>query len=122
MTSDTSPVSNPHADSQFEGTVADTLEEGLVPALLTVTGPDRPGVTAAFFSILSDFQVQLLDIEQSVFRGNLSLAALAGVGKQDLDSLRDGMQATLSSYGMGVQVQADRDLESTRPRSNPVTG
>ncbi|MGV0397775.1 phosphoserine phosphatase SerB [Corynebacterium suicordis] len=109
-----------HADEEFAGTVADAIGEGLAPALITVTGPDRPGVTAAFFRMLSSYSVQLLDVEQSIFRGNLSLAALAGVEKENLDSMRDGLQATLSSYGMGVQVQVDRDLESTRPRSTHV--
>lgn len=109
-----------HVDDQFEGTVADSLGEGLSPALITVTGPDRPGVTAAFFSVLSSFDVQLLDIEQTVFRGNLSLAALAGVGKTSTDSMRDGLQATLSTYGMGVHVQTNRELESHRQRSTHV--
>lgn len=109
-----------HTDAAFSGTANDTLQDGLVPALVTVTGPDRPGVTAAFFRVLTSYGVQLLDVEQSVFRGNLNLAALAGVNKEDIDNLRDGLQATLSSYGMGVQVNADRNLESTRPRSTHV--
>lgn len=121
-TSNEQPRIDPHnhTDQEFIGSVLDTIEEGLTPALITVTGSDCTGVTGAFFSVLSSYRVQLLDIEQSIFRGNLSLAALVGVGKEDVDSLRDGLQATLSSYGMGVQVTADRQLTSTRPRSTHV--
>lgn len=52
--------------------LSDTLPDELSPAVVTVTGPDRPGVSAAFFHVLSTYGVQLLDIEQSLFRGGLS--------------------------------------------------
>src|SRR3989338_7403335 len=44
--------------------------------LLTVTGPDAPGITAALTDILSKAQVSLLDIEQVVVRGQLTLCLL----------------------------------------------
>ncbi|HKM25376.1 MAG TPA: ACT domain-containing protein, partial [Corynebacterium sp.] len=55
------------------------LQPGLESAVITLTGRDRPGVTAAFFRVLSAHDVQLLDVEQSQFRGFLSLAAYVGV-------------------------------------------
>jgi phosphoserine phosphatase len=44
--------------------------------LLTVTGPDRPGITAALTRILAEAKVKLLDIEQVVTRSMLSLSIL----------------------------------------------
>ena len=46
--------------------------------LVTVTGPDRPGVTSVLLATLSRHQVSLLDVEQVVIRGRLTLGR-AGV-------------------------------------------
>lgn len=104
----------------FEDCISETLSEGLVPAILTVVGPDRPGVTAGFFRVLTSYSVQLLDIEQSVFRGNLSLGALVGVAEEDIAPLSAGLEETLAAYGMRVSVEADSKVSSTRPRSSHV--
>ena len=44
--------------------------------LVTVTGPDRPGVTRTFFGALAAYGVAVDDIEQVVVRGRLTLALL----------------------------------------------
>lgn len=44
--------------------------------LLTVSGPDRPGVSQAFFTALDGLPILLLDVEQVVTSGQLILAAL----------------------------------------------
>lgn len=49
--------------------------------LLTVTGPDKPGITSALTEVLASSQVALLDIEQVVLQGQLTLCLLV-----DLDS------------------------------------
>ena len=48
--------------------------------LLTVTGPDRPGVTHAVFTALTLPGVEVLDVEQVVVRGNLVLGVLVTGG------------------------------------------
>ncbi len=40
--------------------------------LVTVTGPDRPGVTSVMFTVLTRHGVELLDVEQVVIRGQLT--------------------------------------------------
>ncbi|MEA2699262.1 MAG: phosphoserine phosphatase [Myxococcales bacterium] len=47
--------------------------------LVTVTGPDRPGVTATLTGILSEEGASLHDIEQVVVQGQLTLCLLVGV-------------------------------------------
>ena len=42
--------------------------------LITVTGPDRPGVSSVLFAALTRHGVDLLDVEQVVVRGHLTLA------------------------------------------------
>ena len=51
--------------------------------LLTLTGRDRPGVTTAVFDALSRPGVEVLDVEQVVVRGNLTLAVLVTAGTEE---------------------------------------
>nr|BFE85506.1 hypothetical protein GCM10020093_081070 [Planobispora longispora] len=37
--------------------------------LITLTGPDRPGVTSRLFAVLAGFPVVVADVEQVVIRG-----------------------------------------------------
>ena len=47
-----------------------------VSVLITVTGHDQPGVTSALFEVLSRHKVELLNVEQVVIRGRLTLGVL----------------------------------------------
>ena len=49
------------------------------PALLTVTGPDRPGVTARVMAVLASHHADLVDVEQVVVNGHLSLGLMVRV-------------------------------------------
>ena len=51
------------------------------PALLTVTGPDRPGVTARVMSVLAAHDADLVDVEQVVVNGHLSLGLMVRVDR-----------------------------------------
>lgn len=51
--------------------------------LVTVTGQDRPGVTAQLFEALSAPGVEVLDVEQVVVRGHLTLSVLVSSGPQE---------------------------------------
>jgi phosphoserine phosphatase len=48
--------------------------------LVTLTGDDRPGVTSALFSALAATPATVLDVEQVVVRGQLTLAVLLTTG------------------------------------------
>jgi len=105
------------------------LQPGLESAVITLTGRDRPGVTAAFFRVLSAHDVQLLDVEQSQFRGFLSLAAYVGVDPERVDRLREGLSETLKGHGQVATVEKAPEGLHSSPRSthvavvlgNPVT-
>jgi phosphoserine phosphatase len=47
-----------------------------ITLLVTLTGRDRPGVTSRLFSILSAYELSVLDVEQVVIRGHLVLGVL----------------------------------------------
>lgn len=60
------------------------------PVLLTVTGVDQPGITAALTCVLAESQTCLLDIEQVVVHGQLTLCFLV-----DLDITKSAGELVL---------------------------
>jgi phosphoserine phosphatase len=59
--------------------------------LINITGPDRPGLTAAFAGILARSDVQILDIGQAVIHDTLSFGILVQMqgGADKTDVLKD---------------------------------
>ncbi|MDO5512824.1 phosphoserine phosphatase SerB [Corynebacterium sp.] len=126
------PVDDPHShpvSDNTSGRLQVALQPGLESAVITLTGRDRPGVTAAFFRVLSAHNVQLLDVEQSQFRGYLNLAAYVGVEPSRVERLREGLDETLRGHGQTVALDLAAETTSSSPRSthvlvvlgNPVT-
>ena len=54
----------------------------LQKVLVTVIGPDTPGITAAMSGVVAENHGRLLDIEQVVVQGQLTLCMLIGVSPQ----------------------------------------
>lgn len=97
------------------------LQPGLQSAVITLTGADRPGVTAAFFAVLSQHGVQLLDVEQAHFRGRLALAAFAGVNPAMGEALRRDLEAAAELSDHNVLIETDKEhLSPQRKRSTHV--
>lgn len=103
-------------EPELEHSVA--LREGFAPAVITATGRNRPGVSAAFFRVLSAHDVQLLDVEQSVFRGHMSLAAYVGVDPERAERLTEGLTETLRAHDQKVVLRLEDEIISARPRSS----
>lgn len=78
----------------------------LSTVLVTVTGPDHPGVTGALFTTLAGHGVEVLDIDQAVIRGHLTLGVLVA-GSADAIALQDAVQQAMSAIGMTVRVEID---------------
>jgi len=73
--------------------------------LVTVSGDDRPGVTGTLFDAIADVGAEVLDLEQVVVRGHLTLALLLSAGPQDL-RLRGVVASVATALGMQVTVEA----------------
>ena len=71
--------------------------------LATVTGRDRPGVTAAFFSALAAHDVDVRDVEQVVIRDRLILAVLLDL-QGDPAALRASVTTAAQALGMECEV------------------
>lgn len=106
------------------------MQQGLKAAVITTTGPDRPGVSAAFFNALAAHGVQLLDAEQTNFRGQLLLAALVGMDPEKLGYVERELHTALWEFGQRVTIETGVDPDTVaRSKSthvvvalgNPVT-
>ncbi len=85
--------------------------------MMTVTGPDQPGITASLMAILAQSSAPLLDIEQVVVRGQLTLCFLveldqnAAQGEQVLKDLL----FTARKHGQDLSYR----VLATEPTSTP---
>ncbi|MCV7169807.1 phosphoserine phosphatase SerB [Mycobacterium manitobense] len=78
-----------------------------VSVLITVTGVDQPGVTSALFEVLSRHNVELLNVEQVVIRGRLTLGVLlsAPPAVADGDALSAEVTEVIHRLGLEVSVE-----------------
>lgn len=91
--------------------------------LVTVTGRDRPGVTAVIFAALAAHDVDVRDVVQTTTGPRAQLAILVDL-RGDIAALRHSVASTAKAFGVEAQViAAGQDahvVHSTRrPRSRP---
>ncbi len=82
--------------------------------LATITGRDRPGVTAAFFSALAAHDVDVRDVEQVVIRDRLILAVLFDL-RGDPAALRKSVTRAATALGMECEVAMAEGGPAHRP-------
>ena len=87
--------------------------------LITVTGPDRPGVSSVLFAALTRHGVDLLDVEQVVIRGQLTLGALVAA-QHDPEGLQESVEQAMAGIGMDVRTSLDGADEPRRHASHVV--
>ncbi|MBB2908977.1 phosphoserine phosphatase [Streptosporangium becharense] len=91
--------------------------------LITLTGPDRPGVTSRLFSVLAGFPVVVSDVEQVVIRNRLTLGVLVsyagdtptGTGGT-LGALWTAVERTAEDLGLHVELSTGSDPKEKRRR------
>lgn len=87
--------------------------------LITVTGVDQPGVTSALFEVLSRHRVELLNVEQVVIRGRLTLGVLVAAAPEvaDGDLLRTDVEEAIHDVGLDVTIERSADTPVMREPS-----
>ncbi|BBZ05209.1 phosphoserine phosphatase SerB [Mycolicibacterium chitae] len=85
---------------------------GKVPVLITVTGVDRPGVTSALFGVLSTHKVELLNVEQVVIRGRLTLGVLVSGSAETVGGtdFHDAVEKAIHGVGLEVTIERSDDI------------
>jgi phosphoserine phosphatase len=89
---------------------------GAVSLLITVSGVDQPGVTSALFEALSRYDVELLNVEQVVIRGRLTLGVLVACSESVAAgaALREDVESAIHGVGLEVTIERSRGLPIIR--------
>lgn len=70
--------------------------------LISVTGEDRPGITAAIGRLLGEHRVDILDVGQSVIHNHLSLGILVNIPEH---SERVFKELLFASHNLGISIR-----------------
>jgi phosphoserine phosphatase len=91
----------------------------MVSVLITVTGVDKPGVTSALFEVLARHKVELLNVEQVVIRGRLTLGVLVSAPPDVAEGkeLRTDVTEAIHAVGLDVSIDRSDDLPIIREPS-----
>lgn len=89
------------------------MEEKKDFVLVTVSGPDQPGITAAFSKILVDNRVEVVDIEQASLQDFLGLSFLLDTGgaKQSKDGVLKDLLFEASRLGLTLNFRLFSEKE-----------
>ena len=87
----------------------------------TLSGPDRPGITHALMSAVAGLGTEVLDLEQVVVRGQVTIALLLGSLPDDLDRLEDRLAGTAARLGYRLTIEVGLGDNPPRPRRVVVT-
>jgi phosphoserine phosphatase len=76
-----------------------------ITLLVTLTGRDRPGVTSRLFTVLSEHDMTVQDVEQVVIRGRLVLGVLlACTSPPDLTAFHLQVTSLATDLGMDAEI------------------
>ena len=92
------------------------------PALLTVTGVDRPGVTSRVMSTLAEHGADLVDVEQVVVNGHLSLGLMVRI-PGEVEEARSTVAALtghVRELGLELEVRHDDIGPAAAPSTHAV--
>ncbi len=84
------------------------------PVLITVTGPDKPGVSSVLFAALAVSNADMLDVEQVVIHGRLVLGVLVET-RTDPESLQEAVEQAMASVAMQVDVEIGNQISTGSP-------
>ncbi|EGD56919.1 phosphoserine phosphatase SerB [Gordonia neofelifaecis] len=87
--------------------------------LITVSGPDKPGVTSSLMGALSSVGVDLLDVEQVVIHNHLTLGVLVATDG-DVEDLQEAVSIQMGARGMHVDIDLDPHGKEQAPSTHAV--
>ncbi|HMZ16159.1 MAG TPA: phosphoserine phosphatase SerB [Mycobacterium sp.] len=93
-----------------------------VSVLITVTGVDQPGVTSALFEVLARHDVELLNVEQVVIRGRLTLGVLV-CGDAEVANggqLHRDVTEAIHRVGLEVTIEGSDDAIIGEPSTHTI--
>ncbi|WP_329568773.1 phosphoserine phosphatase SerB [Kitasatospora sp. NBC_01266] len=87
--------------------------------LVKVFGKDRPGITTGLFATLAAFDVDVIDIEQVVTRGRITLCALVTPPADGALGAEGALRSTVHRWAEDLRLQAEiiSGTGDNRPRA-----
>ena len=78
-------------------------------AIVTVVGKDRIGIIATVCSLLAGYQVNILDISQTVMRGYFTMMMAVDTAKSEIPfaELAKKLEAKGEEMGMSIRLQRE---------------
>jgi len=86
--------------------------------LILVSGEDRPGITEKLMSLLSEFSISILDIEQLVIRGRLILTVLIGLDESHAAAVAADLELLEKEVGLDIAIDFTPEQNHTEVSSN----
>ena len=83
-------------------------------AIVTVVGRDRVGIIAAVCTKLAEYQVNVLDISQTIMQGFFTMMMAVDVSESTLPlaQLVEDMDAVSKEMGLSIRVQREDIFEA----------
>ena len=86
--------------------------------LILVSGEDRPGITEKLMSLLSEFSVLVLDIEQLVIRGRLILTVLISLDESHGSAIAADLELLEKEIGFDIAIDFVEEQDSAENPAN----
>ena len=86
--------------------------------LILVSGEDRPGITEKLMSLLSEFSVLVLDIEQLVIRGRLILTVLISLDESHASAIAADLELLEKEIGFDIAIDFAEEPNSAENPAN----
>lgn len=72
--------------------------------LILVSGEDRPGITQSLMKVLSEFAVNVIDIEQLIIRDRLLLTVLITLSEDHAEAVAADLQLLQEKIGLDIAI------------------
>jgi ACT domain-containing protein len=84
-------------------------EGGFMKAIVTIIGEDKVGIIARTSSVLSEANVNILDINQTVMREYFTMIMLVDIQKMNvsIDKLNEQLNEAGKDLGLSIRVQRE---------------
>ena len=81
----------------------------MMNAIITVVGEDRVGIIAAVCIKLAGFNVNVLDISQTILQGNFTMIMAVDVSKSTVTFAELAEQLAALGHEMGLSIHIQRE-------------
>jgi len=83
-------------------------------AIVTVLGQDRVGIIAAVCNRLANYNVNILDISQTILQGAFTMVMAVDVSKStaSFGELKEGLNGLGAEMGLSIRIQREEIFDA----------